>query len=211
MLRTNPVAHETSATVRCRLRIHVPRRIPFQTAYFSLENQSTMYSTSGNQPLVSNAVTTRNASKKRKLIEIDDVNSHSETLHPNTQPIGEADKLTHFRFLPRISTWTKRFTIIVFIPSLNYLSSTRQTTLLLSKSTLAPSLWSCINHHASQASVHQIDPRFDSLCLYTSKTNPQTVPPIRTQSFSQTRTYPLRYLRTVPNIKGPDEATSHLP
>ena len=32
---------------------YVPRRIPFQTAYSSLENQSTTYSTSGNQPLSS--------------------------------------------------------------------------------------------------------------------------------------------------------------
>jgi hypothetical protein len=59
---------------------------------------------------VSNAVTTRSASKMRKIIEIndddvedvEDVNSYSgsETLHLNTQPIGEAEKLTNFQFLP---------------------------------------------------------------------------------------------------------------
>ena len=64
--------------------------------------------------LVSNTVTTRSASKERKIIEIDD-DGHvenvedvkdtypqlgSETPHPNTQPIGEAEKLTNFQFLP---------------------------------------------------------------------------------------------------------------
>src|SRR5271154_5971767 len=56
--------------------------------------------------LISNAVTTRSAYKRRKIIEIDDdvedvnSNSGSETLHPNTQPIGEAEKMTNFQFLP---------------------------------------------------------------------------------------------------------------
>src|SRR5271154_4608800 len=63
--------------------------------------------------LVSNAVTTRSASKKRKILEIDDhvedvegvedihSQSGSETIHPNIQPIGEAEKLTNFQ-LPQI-------------------------------------------------------------------------------------------------------------
>src|SRR5271169_6630328 len=105
---------------------------------FPWKNQSTTYSTSGNQPLssVSNAVTTRNASKKRKILEIDDrvedvegvedihSQSGSETLHPNTKPIGEAEKLTNFR-LPPIGERES--------PSspLSIVSSTRQTTLLL--------------------------------------------------------------------------------
>ena len=62
--------------------------------------------------LVSNAVTTCNASKRQKILEIDDrvedvegvedihSQSGSETLHPNTKPIGEAEKLTHFRLPP---------------------------------------------------------------------------------------------------------------
>src|SRR5271156_2073590 len=64
---------------------------------------------------VSNAVTTRSASKKRKILEIDDhvedvedvekiedihSQSGSETIHPNIHPIGEAEKLTNFQFLP---------------------------------------------------------------------------------------------------------------
>ena len=58
---------------------------------------------------VSNAVTTCNASQKRKIVEIndddddvEDVDSQlgSETFHLNTQPIGKPEQLTNFQFLP---------------------------------------------------------------------------------------------------------------
>ena len=57
---------------------------------------------------ISNTVTKYSTSQKRKIIEIneDDVNVEdnntsleSETFHPNTQPIGEAEQLTNFQFL----------------------------------------------------------------------------------------------------------------
>jgi len=63
---------------------------------------------------ISNAVTTlRSAFRKRKILEIDDhvedvegvaedIHSQSgcDTSHPNIQPIGEAENLTNFQFLP---------------------------------------------------------------------------------------------------------------
>src|SRR5271170_338138 len=87
----------------------------------------------------------RSASKKRKILEIDDhvedvegvediySQSGTETLHPNTQPIGEAEKLTNFQFLPI----EERESSSSFSSPPSIVSSTRQTTLLLSKTTQA--------------------------------------------------------------------------
>jgi len=105
--------------------------------------------------LISNAFTTCSASKRQKFVEIyedveavEDVNSHSgsETLHPNTQPIGEAEKLTNFQFLPI----GERESPSSFSSPLSIVSSTRQTTLLLSKSTQASSF------HASTTTLRKL-------------------------------------------------------
>jgi hypothetical protein len=74
-------------------------KIPFPNGVFfpgkSVNDIFTLHL--GITSLVSNAVTTRSAFKKRKIIEIDDdvedVNSPSgtETFHPNTQPIRERE------------------------------------------------------------------------------------------------------------------------
>src|SRR5271170_7219625 len=114
------------------------------------------------------------------------------------------------RGAPIFTNWRTRITLIIFIPFFNRLinPSNHFIALQIYSGIFVP----CLNYHASQAPVHQIVPRFDSLCrLYSSKANPQTVPSIRKQSFPQTRTNPLRHMRTVPNIKGPVETTSHLP
>jgi transposase InsO family protein len=85
--------------------------IPFPNGvYFSGQSVNDILYIRESTSLISNAVTTRSASNKRKIVEIndddvedvEDVNSQSgsETFLPNIQPIGEAEKLTNFQFLP---------------------------------------------------------------------------------------------------------------
>src|SRR5271155_5149274 len=153
MLRTNPVAHETPATAWCRLRISRPSKNSFpKGVFFPGKSVNDILYIWESTSLISNAVTTRSASKKRKIVEIyeddvEDVNSHSgsETLHPNTQPIGEAAKLTNFRFPPIGERESPSFS-----SPLSIVSSTRQTTLLLSKSTQASS------SHASTTTLRKL-------------------------------------------------------
>jgi len=61
---------------------------------------------------VSNAVTMRSTSRKRKMVDVEDDVEHvdnvedansylgTETIHPNMQPIGETEELTNFQLLP---------------------------------------------------------------------------------------------------------------
>jgi hypothetical protein len=91
MLRANPVAHEIPVTFSLE-----EFKIPFPNgAFFPGKSVNDVLHIWESTSLVSNAVTTRSASKKRKIIEIEDdvedVNSPSgtETFHPNTQPIRE--------------------------------------------------------------------------------------------------------------------------
>src|SRR5271154_1155049 len=121
-------------------------KIPFPNgAFFPAKSDKDVLHIWESTSLISNAATTRSASKKRKILEIDDhvedvegvediySQSGTETLHPNTQPIGEAEKLTNFQFLPI----EERESSSSFSSPPSIVSSTRQTTLLLSKTTQA--------------------------------------------------------------------------
>ena len=78
-------------------------KIPFPNGvFFSGKSVNDVLYIWESTSLISNAVNTRSASKKRKIIDVEydeDVNSYSgnETLHSNTQSIGEVEKLTNFQ------------------------------------------------------------------------------------------------------------------
>src|SRR5271170_1788985 len=110
--RTNPVAHKAPATANAYTSLE-EFEIPFPNGlFFSGKSVNDVLYIWESTSFISNAVPTCNASKKRKILEIDDhvedvegvedihSQSGSETFHPNIQPIGEAEKLTNFQFLP---------------------------------------------------------------------------------------------------------------
>jgi hypothetical protein len=155
--------------------------------------------------LVSNAVTTRSASKKQKLMMMSKM-SIQWTLKHFTRTLSQSEKQSWliFNFYERESSSSSWF-----FTSFNYVSWSYQTALLFPKPALAPSLWSCLNYARFTSSRTSNRLTIRSLCHVFNQNKPANVPPIYKRSLSQTRTNPLRHLQTVPNINV--ETTSHLP